>query len=184
MNNQRNRIVLLIISVYLILINLVGFLITFYGILNKFENLELKEALFVIPLLVVSVVMVIWNWKVIFGGKDHNIHKYLSFNKYFSLLQIIQIKIAGVYFIFSYGIEIIFYYIQRNSSFRSGVSYELFNLKYTILYDSHSSGFLIGINAMALSIFLILRKILNSNKERFNEGMLSSIKALSNKEKS
>ncbi|MFT5970296.1 MAG: hypothetical protein ACI8ZO_000804 [Flavobacteriales bacterium] len=176
-NKEKSRLyTLLCLSAYFILINFVGFIIAFFGILNSDEDVQLKELLLIIPLIVLSLYMMAANWEVIFSKSSNKIRRYINVNKLFSLLQITQIKVFGFFYVFSYGVEIMPYYIDRDSAFRFGLSYELFDLNYMIFYNSEANGILIGLNLLPLFMFFMLDRGLKLNDEILTKGVLRSIR--------
>jgi hypothetical protein len=171
------RVIALLICIYYLIIAFVGFIITSYGFYSKIENVGVGEAILIIPLQALSVILVVINWKIIFTGVNIKVRKYLLINKWVSFFQIIKFKLLGFFYFFSYGSEVIFYYINQDSAYKAGVKYNWFDLNYTISYFSEESVLLIGVNALALMVFFVLNKLTNSKDEEYlNTGMIYGLR--------
>ena len=158
MKRNRNEYYLITASFCYLIIGVVCLIISTYGFCSTLYNSNLSEGLVLIPLILISMTVVFLNSKICFYKKRDGISKYLGFNKWIAILQIVKLKIFGVFFFFSFGPEIIFYFFSVEG-YKLGVKYEIFDLNYTISYFSGELSFLIGINVIAVGFFFLFNKL-------------------------
>jgi len=165
------KIILLLVCVYYLIIALISLVLAIYGIYDKLISSSVRtyEIVLIIPLLLLSIIMITTNWKLLFAKTSKNFHKYLLLNEWVSFFQIIKFKLIGFFYFFSYGAEVILYYVNQDSAHNAGIKYNLFDLRFKISYLSKETTLLIGLNVVALLIFLILNRLTNLKDKNYLE---------------
>lgn len=147
---------LLVNAIYNIISSLI--VIFYYGNALFFSKTELSDKVFIFYLFILTAFLFLQytNWALLFL-KDH-ISIFIKYNIVFALLQIIHLKIFGLIFDFSAGIEIMPYIIIHDG-INFGLKYDIWNMIFTALYRSDATGFFLGISLIPILVFISYSRI-------------------------
>ncbi|MNE54016.1 hypothetical protein D3C80_1487740 [compost metagenome] len=147
---NKRSLLLYIIASY----NVVIILIVLIRALNVFFNSSdsgMTELLLDLFLFSVYSILIITNLFLIFSKEFTRFC--LIYNLFFALSQVVHVKLLGVIYEFSSGVEII-PFISLNNGYAFGIEYDIMRIVFTLFYDSSRLGFFVGINIIPLLIFL------------------------------